>query len=102
MTVLDLANHIIIDYLQAEYISKGIDAYNRSLEAQNFLGYFFYSMTFLMALLVASSKQLSDNTSTGPVKHLQNQQKYPGVSQAHQPYRAYRPQGQAKMHNGYQ
>ncbi|KAB8269507.1 hypothetical protein BDV30DRAFT_187560 [Aspergillus minisclerotigenes] len=102
MTVLDLANHIIIDYLQAEYISKGIDAYNRSLEAQNFLGYFFYSLTFLMALLVASSNQLSDNTSTGPVKHLQNQQKYPGVSQAQQPYRAYRPQGQAKMHNGYQ
>ncbi|KAB8221595.1 hypothetical protein BDV33DRAFT_76723 [Aspergillus novoparasiticus] len=102
MTVLDLANHIIIDYLQADYIRKGIDAYNRSLEAQNFLSNFFYSATFLMALLVASSKQLSDNASTGPVKHLQNQQKYTSVSQAQQPYRAYRPQGQPRMQNGYQ
>ncbi|KJK64088.1 hypothetical protein P875_00138499 [Aspergillus parasiticus SU-1] len=102
MTVVDLANHIIIDYLQADYIRKGIDAYNRSLEAQNFLGYFFYSVTFLMALLVASSNQLSDNASTGPVKHPQNQQKYPSISQAQQPYRAYRPQGYAHMQNGYQ
>ncbi|KAE8326001.1 hypothetical protein BDV39DRAFT_97276 [Aspergillus sergii] len=101
MTVLDLSNHIIIDYLQADYIRKGIDAYNRSLEAQNFLGYFFYSVTFLMALLVASSNQLSDNASTGPVKHLQNLHKYSGVSQAQQPYRAYRPQGQPQMQNSY-
>ncbi|KAE8370635.1 hypothetical protein BDV27DRAFT_35646 [Aspergillus caelatus] len=98
MTVLDLANHIIIDYLQREYLQKGVGAFNRSLLAQNFLLYFFYSATFLMALLVASSNQLSDKASTGPVKHLQDQQKY---NAGQQPYRAYRPQGTTQMPQGY-
>ncbi|OGM47506.1 integral membrane protein [Aspergillus bombycis] len=90
MTALNLANHIIIDYLQRELLRKGVAAFNRSMEAQTFLKYFFYAATFLTALLVASSKQLSDNASTGPVTHLPNQPKY----YPQQPYRAYQPQPQ--------
>ncbi|KAE8153111.1 hypothetical protein BDV25DRAFT_137184 [Aspergillus avenaceus] len=61
MTSLYLANHIIFTYLQREYLQRGLDAFNRSLEAQLFLQLFFYAATFLSALLVASSPQLKDN-----------------------------------------
>ncbi|KAF5858544.1 hypothetical protein ETB97_004287 [Aspergillus alliaceus] len=93
MTILDLAHHIITRYLQEEYVRKGIAAYNRSLQAQLFLAYFFYASAFLAALLVASSRQLADNVS-GPVKHIQQQPKYNGAMPVQQPYRAYPPQPQ--------
>jgi hypothetical protein len=99
MTILDLASHIIVDYLQEEYIAKGIDTFNQSLEAQMFLSYFFYATAFLMALIVASSPQLADNGTTVPVTHFQQQPKYPGTLSVQQPYRqgAYQPQPQTQQ-----
>ncbi|KAF7596654.1 hypothetical protein BBP40_000576 [Aspergillus hancockii] len=79
MTVLDLANHIIIAYRQEEYLRKGVNAFNRSLEAQLFLAYFFYATAFLMALIVASSRKLAVNRSSAPVTHFHQQPKYSGV-----------------------
>ncbi|GAB1206207.1 hypothetical protein APSETT445_004889 [Aspergillus pseudonomiae] len=93
LTTLNLANHIIIDYLQTQYMRKSVGGFYQSMEAQTFLKYFFYAASFLAALLVASSNQLSDNASTGPVKHLPNQPKY----NPQQPYRAYRAQPQTQQ-----
>ncbi|KAE8353770.1 hypothetical protein BDV28DRAFT_132410 [Aspergillus coremiiformis] len=90
LTILDLATHIILHYLQDQYLRKDVAAYNRSLEAQLFLSYFFYASTFLAALVVASSHQLADIVSPAPVKHLQQEPKY-NDTLLQSPYQLYQP-----------
>ncbi|KAE8381553.1 hypothetical protein BDV26DRAFT_289401 [Aspergillus bertholletiae] len=99
MTVLNLANNIIAYYFEVQYFQNGAATYYQSVEARLFLTYFFYAATFLMALLVASSKQLADTPSAGPVKHLPSQPRYNAVSQTQQVYRPYRSQAQTQQSN---
>lgn len=99
MTVLDLASDI-----DETYITHGLRYMMQSSNAVMFLGLFFYSCTFVAALSVAASRQLSTAWSTypqmDPVFPQQQQQQQQAYGNAAMPQYHY-PQCQNPAPQGY-